>query len=514
MNFQLRSENTLRYLLLPLVIFISFFYNINTVPLFDLDEGAFSEATREMLERGDFISPYLNGEPRYDKPILIYWLQAASVKLLGLNELALRLPSALFSTLWVMLIYAFVQRVRDSGSAAVAALLTASALQVSIIAKAAIADAALNFFISAALFAIFLFYRSAEKKYIYWTFAAAALGFLTKGPVALLIPLAVSLMFFALKGKFTLWLRAVLNPAALLLFVLLAAPWYVAQYLKEGQAFIDGFFLKHNLARYQSTFERHGGDFFYYIPVLLIGLLPYSSVFMKLFTRAASIVKDDLQLFLLIWFLFVVVFFSFSQTKLPHYIVYGYPAVFILMSFYIGALRSRFLTLLPPLALFAALLALPILVTHYAPLSNDAYTRAALQNAGDYFSPAYIVFFALSLLLTLYLMFERRYAITQKLLLSGAVTVLGVTLFIVPLAGQILQQPIKEAALLAKRADYTVVMWGLNTPSFSVYSERITPRRNPRPGDVVLTKSPRLAELKHYEVLYEKNGIALVRVLH
>src|SRR4051812_39793088 len=81
----------------------SFFWMLGSAPLFDVDEGAFSQATLEMFQRGDFLSTYLNGEPRYDKPILVYWLQAAGVALLGPTEWAFRLPSALCATAWAAL---------------------------------------------------------------------------------------------------------------------------------------------------------------------------------------------------------------------------------------------------------------------------------------------------------------------------------------------------------------------------------------------------------------------------
>src|SRR5688572_32552233 len=92
-------------------VFASFFLCLGSAPLFDVDEGAFSQATLEMFQRGDFLSTTLNGEPRYDKPILVYWLQAASVVLLGVNEWAFRLPSAICATLWTGLTYAFVKRI-------------------------------------------------------------------------------------------------------------------------------------------------------------------------------------------------------------------------------------------------------------------------------------------------------------------------------------------------------------------------------------------------------------------
>src|SRR5437763_12236328 len=97
---------------IALVIYcaILFFWNLGAAPLVDVDEGAFSEATREMLARGDFITTYLNGELRFDKPILTYWLQAIPVSLAGPVEWAFRLPSALAASLWVWLLYRFARR--------------------------------------------------------------------------------------------------------------------------------------------------------------------------------------------------------------------------------------------------------------------------------------------------------------------------------------------------------------------------------------------------------------------
>src|SRR5436189_1593757 len=102
-------EAAARWLTVAAVL-ASFFWMLGHAPLFDVDEGAFSEATLEMFQRGDFLSTYLNGEPRYDKPILIYWLQAASVSVLGVSEFAFRLPSAVCAAVWVALTFAFARR--------------------------------------------------------------------------------------------------------------------------------------------------------------------------------------------------------------------------------------------------------------------------------------------------------------------------------------------------------------------------------------------------------------------
>ena len=147
-------------IILYCLIFISFFAPLGWTPLFDLDEGAFSEATREMLKSGDYITTYLNGNLRFDKPILIYWLQLISIKTFGISEFSLRLPSAIASTIWAYLIYNFTKLYFDKTKAFYVVIFFVSALQINMIAKAAIADALLNMFITATMFSIYKFYQS------------------------------------------------------------------------------------------------------------------------------------------------------------------------------------------------------------------------------------------------------------------------------------------------------------------------------------------------------------------
>ena len=124
------TRSRLLDLLAIAAVALAFFWQLGAVPLLDVDEGAFSEATREMLASGNLVSTTLDGEPRHDKPILIYWLQAASVSLLGLDELALRLPSAIAAALWALALYRFTARVAGRETAGVAVLVMALGLQV------------------------------------------------------------------------------------------------------------------------------------------------------------------------------------------------------------------------------------------------------------------------------------------------------------------------------------------------------------------------------------------------
>ena len=177
-------------------------------PLFDVDEGAFSQATVEMFHRGDFLSTYLNGRPRYDKPILVYWLQAASIAVLGVSEFALRLPSALCASLWALLTFLFARRCLGSQQALLAAGMLATSLGVYIIGRAATADALLNLLIAASMFAAWLHLYTGRRGWLYATFAAIGLGFLAKGPVAILVPLAVTFLFCVLRRDLRTWARA------------------------------------------------------------------------------------------------------------------------------------------------------------------------------------------------------------------------------------------------------------------------------------------------------------------
>src|SRR3954470_15267437 len=281
--------------LAALAVITSFFWLLGAAPLFDVDEGAFSQATLEMFERGDFLTTYLNGEPRYDKPILVYWLQAAAVALLGPSEWAFRLPSALCATLWAWLTYRFTRRYFDEERALLAAVVLATSLGVFIIGRAATADALLNLLIAASMFAAWLHLSSGERRWLYATHAAIGLGVLAKGPVAILIPLAVTFVFYALRKNLKSWARAVFDWRALALLIAIAAPWYIAILAKEGRGFIDGFILKHNVGRFTGPVSGHAGSLFYYFPVILLITLPFTALLIPVAQRLKTIWRDDLE---------------------------------------------------------------------------------------------------------------------------------------------------------------------------------------------------------------------------
>jgi 4-amino-4-deoxy-L-arabinose transferase-like glycosyltransferase len=492
----------------------SFFFLLGRAPLFDVDEGAFSQATLEMFQRGDFLSTTLNGAPRYDKPILVYWLQAASVAVSGPTEFAFRLPSAICATLWALITFLFGRRYFGVDRGLLAAAMLPASLGVYVIGRAATADALLNLLIAAAMFSSWLHLDTGRRRWLYAAHAAIGLGFLAKGPVAILVPLAVTFLFCTLRRDWRTWARAAFDPRALLVFALLALPWYAAILARDGWGFFQGFFVKHNVARFGGPVSGHAGSLVYYFPVVLLGLLPFTALLAPVLRHLRSAWRDDLQAFLLLWFAFVFVFFSLSGTKLPHYMLYGITGLILLMAAYAERIRSRFWALLPPLLFFAGLLLLPVLIPHALEQVGDPYYREALANAGAYFTKGYYGFVGLALAATLYFMLERQVMPADKLAILGIAGVLALSAFVVPVGAGLQQEPIKEAALLCREQGLEPILWKLNAPSFSVYRGRPTVTRKPRPGDVVLTRAHRLRELPDhgYDVLYAKNGIVLVRV--
>jgi 4-amino-4-deoxy-L-arabinose transferase-like glycosyltransferase len=499
-------------LLLAATVLLGLFLNLGGMPLFDVDEGAFGEATREMLERGDYVSTWLNGQPRYDKPILIYWLQAASVATFGLDEFALRLPSALAASAWIAAICAFGRRHLDRDTGYAAAFIAASTAGVIVIGRGAIADALLNLFLALAMFDIVRYAFDPRPAWRRRAFLWIGLGLLTKGPVALLVPGAASLLAFALQGRMRDWWRAVRDPIGWAILLAVASPWYLLAYGQRGGAFLAGFFMRHNVERFLSPLQGHGGGPLYYLPAILVLLLPYTGLFLRTLPGLGRMKATLLDSFLWSWFLFVFVFFSLAATKLPHYLLYGATPLFLLMARRRGGLRSRLLAFAPPLLFLGVVAALPQLLQRFASGIGNPYLREALGQDGV-FGPLWQAAAVLLLVAVLGLALWREPPLWRRLAASSLLCSLALAGLLLPAAAAIQQGPVKEAALLARRAGWDVHSWRINVPSFSVYRGAVTPATAaPRAGQVILTRSDALGALGPAQLLYRKGGIVLARM--
>ena len=501
-----------------LALVLAFWWQLGAMPLTDVDEGAFSEATREMVASGNYVSPMLDGEPRHDKPILIYWLQAGAVHALGLSELALRLPSAIAATLWALLLFRFARAESDREAARAAVLVMTLAVAVGFIAKAAIADALLNLWLTAAFFDVWRHARTQTRATLLRAYLWMGLGFLTKGPIAVALPVAVSLAWFASEGRVRDWLRAAFAPAGWAVFLAVVLPWHVAVYLDQGAAFFEGFYLHHNVGRFSDTMEGHGGALWYYVAWLPVIVLPYTGLLAVAIAQWRADWKDPLRRFLWLWFLVAFVVFSLSSTQLPHYLLYGCTPLFLLMALHRDRLRSRLLAFAPPLAAALLLLLVPDILAFAQPRTPRLYERALIEAGLPLFDGSYRLAMALALAAILAAALWRRVPPFAGLVASGLVLSVALSGLVLPRYLAVAQGPVKEAAAIAQAAGAPVIAYRVHMASFSVYRQAPTPQRDPQPGDVVLTRVDRLASLERrlpgvpQEVLYRRAGLVLLRL--
>jgi 4-amino-4-deoxy-L-arabinose transferase-like glycosyltransferase len=498
---------------LALLIFLSFFAHLGHLPLFDPDEGAYCEVTREMLANNNFTSVLLNGQQFFHKPPFFFWAQAVSIKFFGLTESALRLPSAIAALLLGASIFLFSRRFYDTRSAWHATLFMASSLSVTLIGRAASPEAIFCLFSTLTLFNIYRFYHTANKRHLYWVFMFAALGVLTKGAAALLIPVTASFIFFILKGKWKDFLRLLLNPIGLLVCGLIVVPWYLAEYIMQGEFVISDLFPLQQAETYPLNFIGDLLPIYSYPFLLLFGLLPYTGLFIKAVSRLRILMKNDLMQFMGIWFLASFVFALLFQPRSPFSMVYSLPPLFIIMSQVSDSMHHSFSLFIWPL-LFTALLCLaPELAPYIAGSINNENARIVVTESLPYFDAFYRITLGAILLLLTALPFVKEAPSHTRFAILSLLFVGLVHFLVLPILGNTLQLPVKSAGLLTKKANLNVIPWKVHYPSFNVYAERQTERRPPQAGDIILTRLKNLSHKNGYETIFQKQNIALVKVL-
>lgn len=314
------------------------------LPLIDRDEPRFAEASREMRERQDFVVPYLNDRPRYDKPPLIYWLQCAAYATLGENEFAARLPSAICAALVSVVIAAWATRLFDSATAWRAALIFALCLQTMIHARAAVADMAMILFVTLAAWAGWE-WRSATTNRTSWLWSAVfwlslGLGFLAKGPIALL-PLGMlwwgGLAKPSEPGRW--WAQ---NGAGFLVALGLVAAWGIPALLRTQGDFAAVGLGKHVVARSVSSLEGHGAkNTLMYLATLpfffltgWISFFPWCLWVPAAFRhyRQRGLSRGSAERYLATGAVLCFVIFTLVRTKLPHYTLPAFPLLALLLA--------------------------------------------------------------------------------------------------------------------------------------------------------------------------------------
>jgi 4-amino-4-deoxy-L-arabinose transferase len=330
---------------LPLILVVGFLVlyvvPLGVRPLVAPDETRYGEIPREMLASGDWIVPRLNGLRYFEKPPLVYWLNATAIRLFGENEFAIRLPSALAVGFTAILLFIWVRRFSDDPAtplfATVAFLLSFEVLAVGTFC---VLDSMLSLWVTAAILAVFFACRTQETRtktlLLVLAGIACGLAFLTKGFLALVLPVLVIVPFAVWQGQLKRFLKMAWVP--LISTVLVALPWGILIHRREPD-FWHYFFWVEHVDRFLSPHNgQHSGPFWFYVPILLGGVMPWTPLLGPIVQGFRQINRTDPTVRLAIcWLVFPFLFFSVCGGKLGTYILPCYPPLAFLIA--VGALQ-------------------------------------------------------------------------------------------------------------------------------------------------------------------------------
>jgi 4-amino-4-deoxy-L-arabinose transferase-like glycosyltransferase len=344
------------YILLFIIIIVFYFYGLGRLPLLGPDEPRYAQVAREMFLRGDPITPTLGGHTWFEKPALLYWLMMAAYKVFGVNEWSARAGPALCGLLTILAVWWIgraVDRTSDDAqdSSFWSTLVTASSLGLIVFSRAASFDVVITMTATWALAFFLVRELGREKKSVLLVgfYIFVGLSLLAKGLVGVVIPLGVVGLYYVFRRQWPdkqfllslLW--------GLPLAIAVSAIWYGPVIARHGWSFVDEFFIQHHFARYVSNKYHHPQPIYFYPAIILMLLVPWSPFLIAALAkiRAWSWRGTDslnvARVFALAWLTMPIVFFSFSGSKLPGYILPSLPAAAFLITDLLLNSKSRWI---------------------------------------------------------------------------------------------------------------------------------------------------------------------------
>jgi 4-amino-4-deoxy-L-arabinose transferase-like glycosyltransferase len=323
---------------LLLIAAITYFFGLGNLALIGPDEPRYAEVPREMVATGDYISPRLAGCFWFEKPVLQYWMSAAAYHVFGVNEFAARIPSALAATTIVVALFFAIRRALSERVAlAVSIVLLTMGILIAF-ARIVTPDTFLAATMSISIVCGYLAITAdGRSRFKYWMLCGAFLGLavLAKGLVGIVLVIGILGVFLLVTRRHDAsGLQGLM--AALLICFIVAAIWYVPVWLKHGSAFVDKFFLEHHFERYFTNRHSHPQPIYFYLIVTLAGTVPWTFFLIPAVLRLRKLRprtshRDSLLTLAWIWFALPFLFFSFSVSKLPGYLLPVFPALAIII---------------------------------------------------------------------------------------------------------------------------------------------------------------------------------------
>jgi 4-amino-4-deoxy-L-arabinose transferase-like glycosyltransferase len=308
------------WIVLPLA-YLLYFYHLGAVGLLGPDEPRYASIAREMARSGDWVTPRLWGQPWFEKPALLYWMMGAAFRLGVGPDLAPRLPVALMAAGFLVFYWWILRREFGARAAWFATLILGACGGWIVSSQVGVPDMPMAAAFSAAMLLALPWVGRRDARHLPVAAALLGLAVLAKGPVALVLAVPLCLRFRSA--------RDLVQPRVVAPFLVVALPWYLLCYLRNGKVFLHDFFVVHNFERFTSNALMHVQPWWFYLPVLAGLLLPWFPLLFLLGRRAAW--RDPRRLFLLAWVVFGMVFFTAATNKLPGYLLPLLPAAAALM---------------------------------------------------------------------------------------------------------------------------------------------------------------------------------------
>ena len=380
------------YILLFIIVIAFYLYGLGQLPLLGPDEPRYAQVAREMFLNRDLITPTLGGHTWFEKPALLYWLIAASFKVFGVSEWSARLGPAICGVLTILALWC-VGREVDRSLGFWSLVVTASCLGLIVFSRAASFDVVVTMTTTWSL-AFFLLNElpmtKRKRLLLVGFYSFVGLSLLAKGLVGIVIPFGVVAFYYLLRRQWPQTSVLISLIWGIPLALAVAALWYGPVIARHGWGFIDEFFVQHHFARYVSNKYHHPQPIWFYPVIILMLALPWTVHLIAALAKVRSWNwrGDDslsvLRVFSLAWLLFPIVFFSFSGSKLPGYILPAVPAAALLVSDRLTAVSNS----KSPLLTAGTTAALVLIVLHFAaaPYANRESVRdlLALADARGY----------------------------------------------------------------------------------------------------------------------------------
>lgn len=381
---ELHKSKTFVWLLF-LLFCIIWFYMLGARTLVPTDEGRYAEMAREMVATGDWITLRLNGLKYFEKPPLQTWMNAITFELFGLGEWQARLWTGLCGLLGVVLVAFTGSHLFYARIGFYAALVLGSSFLWAGLGHINTLDMDLSVMMTIALSALLLAQRGdisyrEQRNWMLLCWAGMALSVLSKGLIGLLIPGAVLVLYTLFSRDWSIWKRLHLL-LGLTLFFLITTPWFVLISLKNPE-FPQFFFIHEQFQRFTSKIHNRDGPPYYFVPILILGIVPWLGVlFQSLWNGArerSTASGFQPKKMLLIWSIFIFVFFSISDSKLPSYILPIFPALALLIACQLDNASNKSVQASAWLLLLAAVIGLA-LASKIPTLAKDAFSLPLMQ---------------------------------------------------------------------------------------------------------------------------------------